>query len=364
MTESMLAQTIATLPRAFIEPLFAAGAIVASVIVVRVVFALLGRSRKPFLQSAARRIARPVTLFVPVWVARLLVPQLPVGRAIREALDHGALLILIASVGWGLVTLFDAWRDFTLQRHPLQTANNLRARRLHTQIQIIRRTFIILVFLVCAAAMLMTFPAVRVIGATLFASAGVAGLILGFSARPVLSNLIAGIQIALTEPIRLDDVVIVEGEWGRIEEIRATYVVVRIWDLRRLVVPLSYFIGQPFQNWTRKTTNLLGTVYLYGDYTLPVEAIRIELHRLLQETPLWDRVSWGLQVTDATVQGIQLRALMSAQNSSDAWNLRCLVREQLIAFLQQHYPACLPHTRIDWVPDAHPERSQDEDSGS
>jgi len=145
---------------------------------------------------------------------------------------------------------------------------------------------------------------------------------------------------------------------GAIEEIRATYVVVRIWDLRRLVIPLSYFIEQPFQNWTRRTANLLGTVYLCGDYTLPVEALRNELHRLPQETPLWDGQSWGLQVTDATAQGIRLRALMSARNSSDVRNLRCLVREKLIAYLGQFYPARLPHARIDWMPGTRPEDAE------
>ncbi len=349
----MLTRIISGLPPVWLASLIATVGILTSGIAVRVGFALLGKTRIPFLRALAQRLARPALLLVPVAVARLLVPTLPVNPSLRGALDHGALILLIAGLGWGLIGLFDAWRDCLLLRHPLNTTDNFRARQLHTQLEIIRRTVIVLVSLICAASMLMTFPAVRVIGATLFASAGVAGLILGLSARPVLSNLIAGIQIALTQPIRLEDVVIVEGEWGWIEEIRATYVVVRIWDLRRLVVPLSYFIEQPFQNWTRKTANLLGTVHLYGDYTLPVEALRAELLRLLQETPLWDGVTYALQVTGATPQGIELRAIMSARNSSDTWNLRCLVREKLIAFLAENHPGCLSHTRIDWVPNAH-----------
>ncbi len=339
------------LPHTLLHPLFALGAVVGSALTVWLVFALLGRTRSFFLKSANQRLLFPTLLFVPVAVARLSSSLLVANPSIRGHFDHGALMVLIAAFGWALVGFFDTWRDGVLRHHPLDIADNLHARRLHTQIEIIRRTFIILVFLICAASILMTFPAVRVIGDTLFASAGVAGLVLGLSARPVLSNLIAGIQIALTEPIRLDDVVIVEGEWGWIEEIRATYVVVRIWDLRRLVVPLSHFIEQPFQNWTRKTANLLGTVYLYGDYTLPVEALRTELIHLLHETSLWDGVAANLQVTGATPQGMELRALMSARNSSDAWNLRCLVREKLIAFLGQNYPGCLPHTRIDWMPE-------------
>ncbi len=326
------------------------GVLILAALAVQITVRLLGKRLPGFTRFTARRLDRPLTLLVPVGVARLSQGLLPVGPAILAPLDHGLLLLLIALTGWGLVALFDAWRDFVTGKHPLDAADNLRARQLHTQLQIIRRTFVILVGLVSAAAMLMTFPAVRLLGATLFASAGAAGLIVGLSARPLIVNLIAGIQIALTEPIRLDDVVIVEGEWGWIEEIRATYVVVRIWDLRRLVVPLSYFIEQPFQNWTRNKADLLGHLFLYADYTLPVQALREELLRRLGETPLWDGKAAGLQVTEATPQGIQLRALMSARNSSDSWNLRCLIREQLIAFLQDRYPQCLPHTRIDWMP--------------
>jgi small-conductance mechanosensitive channel len=182
---------------------------------------------------------------------------------------------------------------------------------------------------------------------TLFASAGLAGLVAGMAARPALSNLIAGIQLALTTPINLDDVVIVEGEWGWIEEISATYVVVRIWDLRRLVVPLSYFIENPFQNWTRKTADILGTVMIYADYTAPVVALRIELHRILKATPMWDGKVWNLQVTNATDTVVELRALMSASSSGTAWDLRCHVREKLLEFLQREYPECLPKVRAE-----------------
>ncbi len=328
------------------------GILILAGLIVHIGLRLLKKRPPGFFRFTARRLDRPLTFLVPVGVARLSEGLLPVAPSILAPLDHGLLLLLIALSGWGVVGLFDAWRDFATAKHPLGTADNLRARSLHTQLQIIRRTFVILVGLVTVAAMLMTFPAVRVLGATLFASAGAAGLIVGLSARPLIVNLIAGIQIALTEPIRLDDVVIIQGEWGWIEEIRATYVVVRIWDLRRLIVPLSYFIEQPFQNWTRNKADLLGHLYLYADYTLPVQALREELLRLLRETPLWDGKAAGLQVTEATPQGIQLRALMSARNSSDSWNLRCLIREQLIAFLQDRYPQCLPHTRIDWMPGA------------
>jgi len=180
-----------------------------------------------------------------------------------------------------------------------------------------------------------------------FPSAGLAGLILGMAMRPTLASLIAGIQIALTQPIRIEDVVIVEGEWGWIEEIHTTYVVVKIWDLRRLVVPLSYFIEKPFQNWTRVTADLLGTVFLYVDYNIQVEEIRQELHSVLESSGMWDGKSWGLQVTNAGEHTLELRALMSAPNGSAAWDLRCHVRERLVQFLQKRHPESLPRTRAE-----------------
>jgi hypothetical protein len=193
----------------------------------------------------------------------------------------------------------------------------------------------------------MTFPSIRRLGVTMFASAGIAGLVVGLAARPMLTNIIAGLQIAFTQPIRIDDVVIVEGEYGRVEEIRTTYVVVRAWDQRRLVLPLSYFIERPFQNWTRVTADIYGTVYLYADYTLPVEEVRKELLRILESSGLWDRKAWGLQVTDATERTLQLRALLSAADSSTAWDLRCHVRERLVAFIADNYPQCLPAARTE-----------------
>jgi len=196
-----------------------------------------------------------------------------------------------------------------------------------------------------AGVMLMTFPQVRDLGASVLASAGLAGIVVGFAARPVLQNIIAGVQIAIAQPIRIDDVVIVEGEWGRIEEFTATYVVVRIWDQRRLIVPLNYFIENTFQNWTRTDAEILGTVFLHVDYTVPVEDVRQELHRLLLATDRWDGRAWGLVVTDATDRTVELRALMSAADAGTAWDLRCEIREKLIAYVQARHPAGLPTIR-------------------
>jgi small-conductance mechanosensitive channel len=298
------------------------------------------------LPAALRRMREPALLAAAVLAASAAMPfaHLP---AIENALLHLHVILLIIAVAWASIRAFDVWRDILAQRYRLDSQDNLQARRIHTQMQVLRRIAVGVITIVSIAAILMTFPGVRAIGATLFASAGVAGLVLGIAARPAIGNLLAGLQIALSEPIRIDDVVIVEGEWGRIEEIRTTYVVVRIWDKRRLIVPLSYFIEKPFQNWTRQTSDLLGTVFLYADYTLPVAVVRKELQRLVDNSPLWDHKACGLVVTDATEHSVQLRAVVSATNSSDLWDLRCLVREQLIEFLQKNYPQCLPRSRVN-----------------
>ncbi|MGA9855411.1 MAG: mechanosensitive ion channel domain-containing protein [Gammaproteobacteria bacterium] len=298
------------------------------------------------LPVALRRLREPALLAAAVLAASAATPfaHLP---TIEHGLLHLHVVLLIVATAWCSIRAFDIWRDILAQHYRLDSQDNLQARRVHTQMQVLRRIAMGVILVVSIAAILMTFPGVRAIGATLFASAGVVGLVLGIAARPAIGNLLAGLQIALSEPIRIDDVVIVEGEWGRIEEIRTTYVVVRIWDKRRLVVPLSYFIEKPFENWTRQTSDLLGTVFLYADYTLPVAAVRAELQNILDNTPLWDHQACALVVTDATEHSVQLRATISAANSSNLWDLRCLVRERLIEFLQKDYPQCLPRNRVD-----------------
>jgi hypothetical protein len=195
--------------------------------------------------------------------------------------------------------------------------------------------------------MLMTFEPVRQFGETVAASAGLAGIVAGLAARSTISSLIAGIQVAITQPIRLDDVVVVEGEWGRIEEISTTFVVIRIWDQRRMVVPLTYFIEKPFQNWTRRSAEITGIVFLYVDYNVPVAEIRQELQRLLQSSQLWDGKVCGLQVTNATDRSVELRCLMSSADSGKNFDLRCYVREQLIAYIQRNFPGSLPRLRAE-----------------
>jgi len=254
-------------------------------------------------------------------------------------------LALIGVVSWLIVRSTNVLYDYVAGRFDVDAKDNLRARKVHTQMRVLRRIVIIVVCVLGLSAALMTFEKVRHLGTTLLASAGVIGIVVGMAAQRTIGTFIAGLQIAFTQPIRLDDVVIVENEWGRIEEITLTYVVVKIWDLRRLVVPITYFIEKPFQNWTRVGADLLGTVYIYVDYTVPFEAVRKQLRRIAEDSELWDKKVCVLQVTNATERTVELRALVSAADASAAWTLRCEVREKLIEFINEKYPKSLPKVR-------------------
>ncbi len=262
-------------------------------------------------------------------------------------LSHVLSLALVGLTAWLLIEAVYVLNAIVLLRFEVNVADNLQARKIHTQLAVVRRILIAGIGVVAAGMMLMTFPQIRQLGAAVLASAGIIGIVVGFAAQKTIATLVAGLQIAFTQPIRIDDVVIVEGEWGRIEEITLTYVVVAIWDRRRLIVPITYFIEKPFQNWTRVSAEILGTVFLYVDYTVPVDALRAELQRILEASELWDRKVGGLQVTDASERTIQLRALMSASDASAAWNLRCLVREKLVEFVRRNYPQALPRLRTE-----------------
>ena len=339
---------------------WAVGALVAAVIggilLHGIIFAILSRLTKGTTNrvddSLVRHSRKPAKLLLPLIGIILVMPVLRLSPEIHAAVNHIIGLLIIASIGWLSIALTRVFSDMIAAKYDVSVKDNLTARRVQTQVHVLRRILGVVIVIISVSVMLMTFPEIRSIGAGLFASAGIAGLVIGMAARPTLSNLIAGIQMALTEPIRLDDVVIVEGEWGWIEEIGTTYVVVRIWDLRRLVVPLSYFIEKPFQNWTRRSADILGTVFIYTDYTIPVDEIRTELHTALQSSPRWDGKVWGLQVTNATEQTLELRALMSARDSSTAWDLRCEIREKMIKFLQEKYPNSLPKVRAEFRQDA------------
>ena len=266
---------------------------------------------------------------------------------VPEALRHAITVGLIASTGWLGTRVTRVLEHVLVARLRMDAADNLAARRLHTQLRFLGRLIVVGIVIVTTSAILLSFENLRQLGAGLLTSAGIAGIVIGFAAQKTVGNLIAGFQIAFTQPIRTDDVVIVEGEWGRIEEITLTYVVVCIWDLRRLVVPIGYFIEHPFQNWTRTSADLLGTVFLHLDYRVPVDEVRLELQRILAESPHWDGELWRVHVTDAGEQSVQVRALMSAANSNDAWELRCEVREKLVTYFQEHHPEALPRLRAE-----------------
>lgn len=305
----------------------------------------IGRSRTGAL--IADRGAGPSRAAFLVLGFGAAIPVVGLSDATTNALvrvDFAALLLVL---GWMAVQLINLVDDIYLARLPRGYEADVVARKHVTQIRVLRRTAQVTLGIISVAAALMTQPGVARYGFSLLASAGAAGIVVGLAARPVLSNLLSGIQIALTQPIKLEDAVVVEGEWGWVEDITSTYVVVRLWDWRRLIVPLSKFMEEPFQNWTRETSTLIGSVHLFVDYATPVDAVRKQLDVIVHESKLWDGNVVNLQVVEATDRAIQLRALVSARNSSEAWDLRCEVREKLIAFLQAKMPHALPRNRLD-----------------
>ena len=309
-----------------------------------------------FPQALVDRARGPVAAVLVIAVLGAALPAAGLSFALTAALAHLLLIAFVLAVGWGAFNALDLGAVLYLKRFQTNVPDNLLARKHLTQVNILKRAAQTLVVVVAVAGALMTIPSVRQYGVSLFASAGAAGLVVGLSARPLLSNLIAGIQLALTQPIRIEDAVVVEGEWGWIETITSTYVVIRIWDLRRLIVPLTYFIEKPFQNWTHQSADLLGAVMLNVDYTVPVDRVREKLKEIVTGNKLWDGKVAVVQVTDTPDNMVQLRALVSARNSGQAWDLRCEVREKLIGFLQAEYPHALPRQRaelsggLEWPP--------------
>ncbi len=259
-------------------------------------------------------------------------------------------VLIIIGFTWSALVLISIFKTLFLKQYDLNQADNLKARKIYTQINLLHKVGNFVVVLIGVGLILVSFEPIRKIGVGLFASAGVAGIIIGFSAQKAIGTLIAGIQIAITQPFRLDDAVVVEGEWGWIEEINLNYVVVKIWDERRLVLPSTYFLEKPFQNWTRNSADIIGSVFLYTDYTVSFDALRKELDRVLETTDLWDKRVKVLQVTDSKEHTVESRILVSAKNSPTAWDLRVYVREKMIEFIQKNYPESLPKTRISMLP--------------
>ncbi len=256
-------------------------------------------------------------------------------------------IAIIFSVAWILIVMSGVLVDLTEGRFDTTVSDNRRARKVKTQLRVMRKVITVVIVVVAVLSALTSFSQGRSIATSVLASAGVLGLVIGIAGQSTIGNLIAGVQIAFSDALRIDDVVVVNGEWGTIEEITLTYVVVAIWDQRRLVLPVSYFVTTPFENWTRSSSQILGTVMLFCDYTVPVEEVRRELLDFVETNSLWDHRAASLQVVDATEHSVQLRALVSAATSSQAWDLRCAVREHLVAHLRDHHPSALPRTRIE-----------------
>ena len=296
--------------------------------------------------AIARHFPRPLRWLLPVVALDAVLPLLAQSPATEAFVHHCLVIAILVCSGWLVFASVKVLTDVIGDRYSLDKADNLRARAVQTQINGFRNIAGFVIVLMTLAFVLMTFQRVRELGAGILASAGLAGIVLGFAAQKSIATVLAGVQIAITQPIRVDDVVIVEGEWGRIEEITLTYVVIKIWDLRRLIVPISYFLERPFQNWTRVSADILGTVFLQVDYGVSLAELRAELGRLLSASPLWDGKVSNLVVTECGEKTMTVRALMGARDASDAWDLRCQVREGLIAFLASRQPGSLPRQRL------------------
>ena len=297
-------------------------------------------------RSIITHFSRPMNHFVPLLLLNLMEPLMVLSPQYDLILSRTVEIGLIISFAIVLISAINIFEDYVYHTYDLNKDDNLKERKVRTQMQFVKRLLASVIIFVAVAVILLSFDNVRKIGAGLLTGVGIGGIIIGFAAQKSLGNLLAGFQIAFTQPIRIDDVLVVEGEWGRVEDITLTYVVLNIWDQRRLILPINYFIEKPFQNWTRSTSEILGTVFLYLDYNTPVDALRTEFDRLLTTTPLWDKRVKVIQVTDAKTNCIEIRVLVSARNSSHAFDLRCYIRENLVKFVKDNYPESLPLNRV------------------
>ncbi len=309
--------------------------------------------RKKVSSASGRRDDAIINLFkIPaLWIMYWVILQIYTHAffskyLIFPYLTHINNLLLIFSISWVLIQFVKAGSYYLQGKLDTEMEDNLRARKSLTQIKVFRAILISIIIIISIALALLTFKEVRNIGISMLTSAGIIGIIVGFAAQKSLGMILAGIQLAVTQPIRLDDVVIVEGEWGRIEEITLTYVVVKIWDERRLILPVTWFLEKPFQNWTRSNADITGTVFLYVDYSFPVESIRTALPGMLKGDLNWDGRTVNVQVTNATERYKEIRILLSSSTSSKNWDLRVVVREKLIDYINVNYPDSFARIRI------------------
>lgn len=325
-------------------------AVVAALVLHRLAFAVLRRAAKrtadqsdDILLTQTVQPSRWIMVAIAGSVAQRFVPLDPWAAELWRQVAGFAMPALF---GWLAIMLVRAFKQIVDLRADITVENNLQARRKRTRVGILLRIVTVLILFLTICMMLLSIPGVRNVGVTLMASAGLAGLAVGAAAQPALKNLIAGVQMAFTEPIRIDDVVIIAGEWGRIEDIRLTYVVVKVWDERRLIVPVSKFLEDSFQNWTRESAQLLGSAFFYVDPTADVPRIRAKLEEIVRSETLWDKRFFNLQVTDIKPDVMELRALVTAADASRAFDLRCAVRERLMGFIAAEMPEALPRHRI------------------
>ncbi len=297
-------------------------------------------------QGIFRKALLPFTFLIIIIALSLNVELIFSNDDIIKVVKDILKILTISAVAWITINAIRIGRTIMFNRLDISQRDNLKVRKIMTQFRIIERILVFVIIFIAIALVLMTFESIRSLGVSLFASAGIAGIILGLAAQRVIGTVLAGFQIAITQPIRLDDVLVVEGEWGWIEEITLTYVVLRIWDKRRLILPTTYFIEKPFQNWTRVSADILGSVFIYTDYEMPVEKLREAFLEMVKKTTFWDGNVAVMQVTNATDRIMEIRALMSAPDSPTAWDLRVHIREELIRFLRENYPKHLPKTRV------------------
>lgn len=330
---------------------FAGGAWIAH----KLVFAVLRRlvkTRDVFWRGVVERARKKLRVLVLIIGLAIGVTVSPLDPGASAQVRSGLLIAFILTLGWLASGVLDMWSVMHLRRYNVAVEDNLLARKHLTQTRILLGVAKVILVIVTVGLALMTLSGFRQWGVSLLASAGVVGIIAGLALQPVLTNLLAGIQIALAQPIRIDDAVIVEGEWGNVEEITATYVVVRLWDWRRLVLPLTYFITKPFQNWTRENARLIGTAMFYVDYEAPIDRLREAFEGIVKASKLWDGDVQVLQVTDITERVLQVRCLASARSAPVAFDLRCEIREKLMAFMRDQCPEALPRDRLSFHQDA------------
>jgi len=309
-------------------------------------FILNKKEEREIVRLLEKRFRGSVFLFIPMLIMHNLIPNFELSSSLTKWLLLISESLLITSITIITVRLVYFSQDVLSRRFNLDKADNIKERQVFTQIIFIRKIVVFIIVMIGLSLFLLQFDGVRKYGATFLTSAGVAGIIIGLAAQKTIGNLLAGVQIAFTQPIKIGDAVFVEKEWGWIEEINLTYVVVKIWDRRRLVLPITYFTEQTFQNWTRNSADILGSVFLFTDYTIPIDELRSKFETILNETELWNKNAQILQVTDCNERTMQIRLLMSAKDSPTSWDLRCLVREKMLVFIQEKYPDALPKTRL------------------